>query len=97
MLAKYSFGPVYINAGPSIALMIDKESKFIQNYASQSKKFEFGIQMGAGVAIPLGVGKLIVDGRYALGLTEISKTANIKNRGIMASVGYAFPLGGKSK
>lgn len=95
VLAKYSFGPVYINAGPSIALMIDKENKFIQNYGSAPTKFEFGVQMGAGIALPVGPGKIIVDGRYALGLTDVSKSAGIKNRGIMASLGYAIPLGGK--
>ncbi|WP_316734949.1 porin family protein [Pedobacter aquatilis] len=95
VLAKYAFGPVYINAGPSIALMIDKESKFISNYGSAPKKFEFGVQMGAGVALPVGPGKIIIDGRYALGLTDVAKSAGIKNRGIMASLGYAIPLGGK--
>lgn len=98
VLAKYSFGIAYVNAGPSIGLMTDKKSAFIQNYGSEPKRFEFGVQMGAGVAFPVGIGKLVVDGRYALGLSEISKTANIKNRGIVASLGYAVPLGsGKIK
>ncbi len=92
VLAKYSFGPVYVNAGPSIGLLMDKESKVIKNYGEKLKKLDFGLQMGAGVAVPLGIGKVIVDARYNLGLSEIGKQTSIKNRGIMASIGYAIPL-----
>ena len=42
-----------------------------------------------------GPGKLIVDGRYNLGLSNISdvKGENIKNRGFVFSLGYAIPIG----
>ncbi|WP_286779296.1 MULTISPECIES: porin family protein [Sphingobacterium] len=92
VLAKYSFGPVYVNAGPSIGLLMDKESKVIKNYGEKLKKLDFGLQMGAGVAVPLGMGKVIVDARYNLGLSDLGKQTSIKNRGIMASIGYAIPL-----
>jgi len=92
VLAKYSFGPVYVNAGPSIGLLMDKESKVIKNYGEKLKKLDFGLQMGAGVAVPLGIGKVIVDARYNLGLSDLGKQTSIKNRGIMASIGYAIPL-----
>lgn len=92
VLAKYSFGPVFVNAGPSIGLLMDKESKVIKNYGEKLKKLDFGVQMGAGVAVPLGIGKVIVDARYNLGLSDLGKQTSIKNRGIIASVGYAIPL-----
>lgn len=50
--------------------------------------------MGAGLAIPVGLGKVILDARYVLGLTNISdvKGANIENRGVVISAGYAIPF-----
>ncbi|RZK93209.1 MAG: PorT family protein [Pedobacter sp.] len=92
VLAKYSFGPAYVNAGPSIGLLISKKDEVRQNYGTELKKLDFGVQMGAGLALPLGIGKVIVDGRYALGLSELSKNVNVKNRGIIASLGYSIPL-----
>lgn len=92
VLAKYSFGLAYINAGPSIGLLLDKESKLVEDYGEKLKRIDFGVQMGAGVAIPLGMGKVVVDARYNLGLIDIAKVSSVKNRGIMASVGYAIPF-----
>lgn len=92
LLAKYSFGPVYVNAGPSLGLLLDKESKVRNQYGEKLKKLDFGVQMGAGLAIPAGPGKVIVDGRYNLGLSNLGKVNDIKNRGIMASLGYAIPF-----
>lgn len=94
LLAKYSFGPVYVNAGPSLGLRLG-ESKLVNANYGELKKIDFGVQMGAGVAIPAGPGKFIIDGRYALGLRNISKVkgSEIKNRGLIASIGYAIPLG----
>ncbi len=92
VLAKYSFGPVYINAGPSIGLLVSKEEKVIKNYGSEFKKIDVGALLGAGVALPAGPGKVIIDARYQLGLNNISEAGDVKNRGIMASVGYAISL-----
>lgn len=93
VLAKYSFGPVYVNAGPSIGFLVGKSDKIKAAYG-KTKTLDFGLQMGAGVAIPGGPGKLIVDGRYNLGLSNISdeKGVNVKNRGFAVSLGYAIPL-----
>ncbi|RZJ77211.1 MAG: PorT family protein [Flavobacterium sp.] len=93
ILAKYAFGPVYVNAGPSIGLSVDKKSTVARNYGDELKKIDFGVQMGAGLALPLGKGKVIIDGRYALGLNNIAKNGNeIKNRGILTSLGYMIPF-----
>lgn len=83
----------YVNAGPSLALMLGGKDKFNALYGSQPKKIDFGVQMGAGVAIPAGAGKFIIDGRYVLGLNDLAKGAGtVKNRGIYASLGYAIPF-----
>ncbi|NML56680.1 porin family protein [Chryseobacterium cheonjiense] len=93
VLAKYSFGPVYVNAGPSVGFLMGKNNAVKAVYG-KTKTIDFGLQMGAGVAIPAGPGKLIVDGRYNLGLSNISdaKGAAIKNRGFAVSLGYAISL-----
>ncbi|MBP2617402.1 porin family protein [Chryseobacterium jejuense] len=93
VLAKYSFGPVYVNAGPSIGILMGKNDKVKAAYG-KTKSIDFGLQMGAGVAIPAGPGKVIVDGRYNLGLNNISdeKGIDVKNRGFALSLGYAIPL-----
>ncbi|WET48127.1 porin family protein [Chryseobacterium indologenes] len=93
VLAKYSFGPVYVNAGPSIGFLMGKNDKVKSAYG-KTKSIDFGLQMGAGIAVPAGPGKVIIDGRYNLGLNNISdeKGADVKNRGFMISLGYAVPL-----
>lgn len=93
ILVKYSFGPVYINAGPSIGLTVGGMNKMETFYQAKVQKLNFGVQMGGGLAIPVGNGTVLVDARYALGLTDVSKgPATVKNRGFIATVGYAIPL-----
>lgn len=93
VLAKYSFGPVYVNAGPSVGFLMGKNNAVKAVYG-KTKTVDFGVQMGAGVAIPVGPGNLIIDGRYNLGLSNISdvKGTEIKNRGFAVSLGYAISL-----
>ncbi|PYF72357.1 porin family protein [Pedobacter nutrimenti] len=93
VLAKYTFGPVYVNAGPSLGLAVGGKEKMEALYGAKINKLDFGIQMGAGVAIPAGKGSILLDGRYALGLTDVNKgPATAKNRGILLTIGYAIPL-----
>ncbi|WEA00641.1 porin family protein [Mucilaginibacter sp. SJ] len=92
-LAKYSFNMFYVDAGPSIAMQLGGKDKFTQLYGSKPRNIDFGVQMGAGLALPVGTGKFILDGRYSLGLTDQSKGAGtVKNRGVYATIGYAIPL-----
>jgi hypothetical protein len=93
VLVKYSFGPVYINAGPSIGMALGNKDKIEALYGAKVEKFNFGLQMGGGIAIPFGKGSFLIDGRYALGLTDVNKgPAKAKNRGFMATIGYAIPF-----
>lgn len=93
VLAKYSYGLVYVNAGPYIGLRLGEGNKEKLAYGD-TKRFDLGVQMGGGLAIPAGPGKVILDARYSLGLNNIAETSgiNIKNRGIMVSAGYAITL-----
>lgn len=71
------------------------QSNKVKEALGKTKSVDFGLQMGLGAAISAGPGKLIVDGRYNLGLSNISdvKGENIKNRGFVFSLGYAIPIG----
>jgi hypothetical protein len=93
VLAKYSFGMFYVNAGPSVGYLVGKDKKLEATYGDL-KKINLEVQMGGGVAIPAGPGKVIVDARYGLGLNNISDVSgtNVKNRSILLSVGYAINL-----
>ena len=56
--------------------------------ADQVEQVDFGIAAGGGVEI----GRLIVDGRYTYGLTDIDKDASstTKNRAIAVTAGFRF-------
>lgn len=61
---------------------------------------DFGLGFGAGVSFPLGTNALFVEGRYALGLSNINDDpedpdTQIKNKGIQVIAGITFPLGGQ--
>lgn len=93
LLAKYKFDMVYINAGPYVGFQLNGSDKFKELYGSKPRTVDLGLQFGAGVAIPAGPGKVIVDGRYALGLSDLSKgPGTVRNRGFNVSLGYAIPL-----
>lgn len=93
LLAKYKFDMVYINAGPYLGFQLNGSDKFKDLYGSKPRTVDLGLQFGAGVAIPAGPGKLIIDARYGLGLSDLSKgSGTVRNRDANLSVGYAIPL-----
>lgn len=58
------------------------------------KKTDVGLALGAGVGFPLGMGTLLFDGRYGLGLTKLAEgDEDVKNRGFAFSIGYAMRFG----
>ena len=92
VLAKYSFGPVYVDAGPSLGLRIARNDN--AKTFTDTKRLDFGVQGGLGVAVPAGPGKIVLDGRYDLGLTKVGEYNGDsgKNRGCTVSLGYAIPF-----
>ena len=58
--------------------------------SDQVERFDVGVAMGGGVEF----GRLILDGRYTLGLTDIDKdktdAAQAKNRTLAATIGIRF-------
>ena len=54
---------------------------------------DFAILGGGGLLMPVGTGDLTLDARYALGLTKIEKSSDVKNRGFTVGVGFMIPIG----
>ena len=60
-----------------------------------TKSFEFGAAIGAGLEFMMTSFSIVVDARYGLGATEIydEDTGGDKNRGIAIMGGVSFPFG----
>ena len=106
----------YLMAGPTIGFNLS--STFGLSAAGLNaemdanpviKSTDFGLGFGAGVDIPIGANTFFVEGRYALGLSDVAEAgtfelmgeqlqvdnANVKTNGIQIMAGISFPLGGK--
>lgn len=107
ILAKYAFGSEsfqgFIQAGPAIGFALsgkiksDNEEEDIDFDEDGFKTFDFGLQFGAGAAVPAGPGEAFLDLRYALGLANIADNdgSTVSNIGLLITAGYLFPIGGK--
>ncbi len=69
-------------------------------------RVDVGVQFGGGIGLAVGPGAVLLDARYGLGLTNFFKgnpdngttdddRANVQNRVLAFTLGYAIPLGGK--
>jgi len=97
-----------IFAGPAIAFEMSCEISGEEGGVSASldcgeigldtKSVDFGLVFGAGVGFPIGRAKIVVDGRYDLGLANINDVEgdaeSVKNRAWQFMAGVAFPIGG---
>ena len=82
-------GPVYLQAGPQIGILIDQNKDLLENGEEAFKNGDFS--MLGGVNIKLS--KFRVTGRYVVGLNNINDIDNQdkwKNQGIQVSVGLAL-------
>jgi len=60
------------------------------------RRTDFSLAIGAGANIPTGPGKVFVDLRYLLGISNLNKDgedSSVKNRGIGLAIGYLIPIG----
>jgi hypothetical protein len=107
----------FVNAGPYVGYLLSAKVKSSAMGQEEEEKidfsdpstkesanrFDFGIAGGLGVAFKVGPGDIFVEGRYNLGLLDISKGdvtkepdyEPTKNRVINFSAGYIFFFGGK--
>ncbi|MEJ7913334.1 MAG: porin family protein [Chitinophagaceae bacterium] len=88
VLARVDIGKVYLNAGPSIAYNLSGTSKIddvskalsFDNSSEGFKRWDAGIQMGAGYRFKIKQKPVALDIRYSYGLTNISHGEEIHNR-----------------
>lgn len=86
----------HVFAGPSFAFWVSGETtstvqgqQGTDEIDNDFKRFDLGLTVGAGVEF----GRLVVDGRYTLGLLDVDKQideATIRNRGFAFMTGVRF-------
>jgi hypothetical protein len=99
VLARFHFGKMYLNAGPSIAYNLGGKSKIensskpvsFNNCNEGFKRFDAGVQVGGGFELPFKQKRVAVDLRYNYGLTNISYDREIYNRSFIVSVHFSKP------
>lgn len=97
VLARFHMGPVYLNAGPSIAYnlagthKIDNTSKNIafKNTSEGFKRWDAGIQAGGGFEFPFKQKRVAIDLRYNYGLTNITYGQETYNRSFIVSIHFS--------
>ena len=99
VLARFHFGKVYLNAGPSIAYNLYGTSKSgdlsktlsFNNSNGDFKRLDAGIQIGGGYRFKLKQRNVSLDVRYTYGLTNISNTQEMYNRYLNVSLHFSNP------
>lgn len=97
VLARVHLGRFYVNAGPSIGYIINGKQKIndlsvkllFDHSANGYKRFDAGVQAGAGFYLPFKQKTLGLDIRYNHGLTRISRNTEMYNRALMFSVHFS--------
>jgi len=54
---------------------------------------DYGLEVGLGFSWGMGMGDLMIDGRYQWGFSDVFEDADVQNRNIQVLVGFAFPFG----
>jgi len=99
MLARYHFGKLYLNAGPSLAYNFYGTRKNDEGSTTLSfnkstdgfKRLDAGIQVGAGYQFRLKQKRVALDVRYSYGLTNISNDNEIYNRYLNINIHFFNP------
>ena len=101
--AQFGTAP-FLQAGPELGFSIGNISRTDTDPATFSEfksedwsSIDFGLNVGGGVSFRMGMGKLVVDARYNLGLTNLNKAAapndaTVKLSGVQVQVGYDFSV-----
>lgn len=73
-----------LEVGPQASFLLSEKNDFdVKN----AETFDFALNAGLGLKITESI---FVQGRYGIGLTEASKTADIKNSVVQLSAGFMF-------
>ena len=97
-------GP-YLFAGPFVGFEVSCSGSFGDLSGScddddgDRNELDFGVTGGLGIEFPLGPGNLLLEGRYAHGLSDLNESTtagedgDIKSRYFAAFVGYSIYIG----
>ena len=95
LLIKFNFGETakfFVMGGPSIGYLLDH--KLVIDGEDNDDLFEFDnrLELGAHLGAGIGIGPVVVDLRYLLGISNITDEpdAEIKNNGFGAGVSLMF-------
>lgn len=91
VLAKYFVTEGFsLEAGPYVAFNVVSEAEMegvTVDLEEETESVDFGAALGLGYELPMGV---FFQGRYAMGLSDISSEGDAKNGVFQLSVGYKF-------
>jgi len=82
-------GPIYLQAGPSVSILMNHDKNLLQNGGDAFKKGDFAMIGGAQVRIS----RLYLTGRYVVGLSninDIDDKEKWKSQAIQLSVGLSL-------
>lgn len=90
VLVKYYIIPdlLSIEAGPQFSFLVDDSNEAFDDIADggpDNKSFDFAVAGGVGINITKS---FFAQARYTIGLTEVSKDADVKNAVFQLSLGY---------
>ncbi len=99
VLARFNFGKMYFNAGPSIAYAVGgtnktegHATKLIFNSSMDGfKRWDAGVQVGAGYRFKIKQRSVALDARYSYGLTNVSHNQEMYNRYLNISLTFFKP------
>lgn len=100
VMVRVHMGRFYLNSGPYGSYIFSGRMKtsgpeagtISFNSTNGFKRFEMGVQAGAGYVFDVKKGKLAIDVRYGHGLTSISNDVSRYNRMLSISVGVFKPF-----
>jgi len=78
-----------IDVGPQFSFLVDDADLVFDEVSGDAETESFDFAAAGGVTLYVYEG-LFVSGRYAIGLTEASKQAEVKNAVFQLSLGYTF-------
>jgi hypothetical protein len=85
VLAKINLSKVFsLDLGPQASFLLSKKNDVSIN---DTKSFDFGAAAGLGIKITKGI---FIQGRYVVGLSEVSTSAKAKNSVLQVSAGFFF-------
>lgn len=89
-LVSFYGGPYYSYLKESESEVKESGITTINDYENESNEFDWGLVFGGEISRVFNKGELFFDLRYEMGLSDVSKNEDIKNKVIGLGIGYRF-------